>query len=273
MDFKQQVYDIISQFSGQNNVITINTVYVDFTGSVESALLLSQIIYWTDRTTREDGFFYKTDDEWHKEIKISKYSIRKARKKLESMGFLETKIKKANGSPTVHYRLDKESFINSFISFLRNRKIEIANSQNPNCENERTLTEITTKTTTNIDDDKSEPINEISREEKVECNPIAEFEKAFGYLPPHILQQEFEQIIESGQFQEPEAIIVEAIRLARKQMPRNPARYISSILRNFEFMGLFTLDDVKEYNEMFEQKRKQAPRRRQSPTEINWDEL
>ena len=91
MDFKQQVYDIISQFSGQNNVITVNIAYVDFTGDIETALFLSQVIYWTDRTTRKDGFFYKTDEEWREEIRLSRYAIRKARKNLKKWGYWKQK--------------------------------------------------------------------------------------------------------------------------------------------------------------------------------------
>ncbi|WP_096224869.1 DnaD domain protein [Geobacillus sp. FJAT-46040] len=252
MDFKQQVYDVIASFSGQNNVIVINTAYVDMLGDLESALFLSQVIYWTDKSTRKDGFFYKTDDEWSQELRISKYAIRKARKKLEDLGILETKVKKANGNPTVHYRLNKERFIEMAISFLRNRK-------NDHIEIEKTLTEITTEITTKIDDDKP--------------NPFKEYEQAFGHLPPSILQHEFSQIISSGQFQEPEAILCEVIKRARERMPRNPAKYISSILKNLEYMGLFTLEAVREYNELHDRKTKRVGRVKKSADEVNWEEL
>jgi uncharacterized phage protein (TIGR02220 family) len=151
MDYKQQVFSLISQFTGQNNILTVNVALVDFVGDLETSLFLSQLIYWSDRGTRKDGFFYKTDEEWHQEIRLSKYSVRKSRKKLESLGLLETVVKKANGNPTVHYKFNQERFSEMFISFLRNQKNEVANTEERSFETEISLTEITTEITTNKD--------------------------------------------------------------------------------------------------------------------------
>ena len=148
MDYKHFIYDTITEFTGQNNTLSISVTLIDFVDDLETGLFLSQVIYWADRTKRSDGYFYKTDDEWNQEIKLSKYSVRKARKKLEEMSLLETVVKKANGNPTVHYKFDKDKFTQLFISFLRNRKNESSESQNGTFENKQSLTEITTETTT-----------------------------------------------------------------------------------------------------------------------------
>ena len=150
MDYKHFIYDTITEFTGQNNTLSISVTFIDFVDDLETGLFLSQVIYWADRVKRSDGYFYKTDDEWNQEIKLSKYSVRKARKKLEEMGLLETVVKKANGNPTVHYKFDKDKFTQLFISFLRNRKNESSESQNGTFENEQSLTEITTENTTEI---------------------------------------------------------------------------------------------------------------------------
>ncbi|WP_318549346.1 DnaD domain protein [Geobacillus thermoleovorans] len=104
-------------------------------------------------------------------------------------------------------------------------------------------------------------------------NPFKEYEQAFGHLPPSILQHEFSQIISGGQFQEPEAILCEVIKRARERMPRNPAKYISSILKNLEYMGLFTMEAVREYNELHDRKTKRVGRVKKSADEVNWEEL
>ncbi|WP_052659418.1 replication protein [Bacillus alveayuensis] len=88
-------------------------------------------------------------------------------------------------------------------------------------------------------------------------NPFVEFENTFGYLPPQMLIEEFNYWIDESQFVEPEAIICEVIKRARLQIPRNPARYVSKILKDLHNLGLFTLDAVKEYNQKFDQKTKQ----------------
>lgn len=239
MDFKQQVYDIISQFSGQNNVIIVNIAFVDFTGDIETALLLSQIIYWTDRATRKDGFFYKTDEEWQNELRLSKYAIRKARKKLEEMGILETKVKKANGNPTVHYRLDKQRFVESFISFLRNRKNEIANSKEPNDEKEISLTETTTEITT----------ESLLYDEEYEKLAF-EYQKKIGQISGDAALQLLKWKNELGQ-----ELVLEAINIAYEQGKRRWS-YINGILKNWKEDGITSLNDLEKQRE-----KKPAPRR------------
>jgi DNA-binding MarR family transcriptional regulator len=85
--------------------------------------------------------------------------------------------------------------------------------------------------------------------------PEHEFELAF-YFPPATLQDDFKYWIESekSQFVEPEEIIIEVIHRAQKQMPRNPATYVSKILNNLHSMELYTLDAVKAYNKKFDEK-------------------
>ena len=97
---------------------------------------------------------------------------------------------------------------------------------------------------------------EINDDDIGKPNPFVEFEQAFGYLTPTLLD-EFNHWIDNSQFIEPEAIICEVIKRARMQMPRNPSSYVSKILRELHRLELFTLDAVKEYNEKFDRKTKQ----------------
>lgn len=76
------------------------------TGSIESSLFLSQIMYWSDRTENKEGWIYKTYQEWHEEIGLKICRIKTAKENLESMGIIATKVKKTyRGVPTIHYRL------------------------------------------------------------------------------------------------------------------------------------------------------------------------
>lgn len=97
---------------------------------------------------------------------------------------------------------------------------------------------------------------EINDDDIGKPNPFVEFEQAFGYLTPTLLD-EFNHWIDNSQFIEPEAIICEVIKRARMQMPRNPSSYVSKILKELHRLELFTLDAVKEYNEKFDRKTKQ----------------
>jgi len=95
------------------------------------------------------------------------------------------------------------------------------------------------------------------RDDVMKSNPFVEFENAFGYLPPPLLINEFNDWIDNSQFREPEEIICEVIKRARMQMPRNPSSYVSKILKELHRLELFSLDAVREYNENFDQKIKQ----------------
>ena len=148
MDFQNQVFELIEEFTGQKNILTIPVAFIKYTGSRDAALFLSQLIYWTGKSKNKDGWIYKTYSEWEEELYMSEYEIRKARKTLEKLGILETKIKKANGNPTVHYRLKKDIFSETFLKKLQKRTCK--NSRNEPLKTTETLTEITTETTTEI---------------------------------------------------------------------------------------------------------------------------
>jgi len=59
---------------------------------VTAALFLSQMTYWTNRSS-DDGWVYKTQDEWEEETGLSRYEQEGARKKLRSLGVLLEKKK------------------------------------------------------------------------------------------------------------------------------------------------------------------------------------
>ena len=204
MYFAQQMFNVIQDFSGTENSISINKVYLRYTGDLQTGAFLSQVVYWCDKSSRKDGFFYKSYEEWKSELYMSEYSIRKAVKELKSLGILETKLIKANGSPTLHYKLNKTKFTQEIISFLnkensekavevaenkgenndetvvavgfceneesilRNQRIHSANSKNPFCENEETLTSLTTSPTTSLTNSKKKCANRTSYDSQFE---------------------------------------------------------------------------------------------------------
>ncbi|MDU0452311.1 conserved phage C-terminal domain-containing protein [Staphylococcus chromogenes] len=148
MNNRDYISAVITQFSGRNNVIPIPTVYIQITEDYPSAALLNQMIYWSDRTNRKDGYFYKSYNEWFEELHLTEYQVRRATKKLKSFGFVETALKKANGAPTLHYKVDTKEVSEWILKKLKN-----GNLRNLGMNSEGTqesLTEITTETTTEI---------------------------------------------------------------------------------------------------------------------------
>jgi hypothetical protein len=55
--------------------IAFQRPFVELTGSVTAALFLSQAYYWSSRTTLQDGWFYKTREEWEEETGLTRYEL------------------------------------------------------------------------------------------------------------------------------------------------------------------------------------------------------
>ena len=141
---------LIATYSGNERHITIPKIYLELTNDYPTAALLNQMIFWSDKTKRRDGFFYKTYKEWEEETFLSEYQVRRASNSLKELGFLETKLKKANGSPTLHYKLDMDALSESIVKKLKNR----------NQTNLRNDTEVSQESLT-VDD----TVNDNSRKE------------------------------------------------------------------------------------------------------------
>lgn len=82
--------------------IAFHRVFVDLTGSVTAALLLSQAVYWQRRTG--DGWWYKTREDWCDETGMSPKELDNARRTLRRHGWWH---EARRGVPArVWYRVD-----------------------------------------------------------------------------------------------------------------------------------------------------------------------
>ena len=115
------IKNVISTFSGTERHITVPRVYLEMLGDFNTAAFLNQLIFWSDKTRRTDGYFYKTYTEWNEELLLSEYQVRRSAKLLKEKGFIDTKLKKANGSPTLHYKVNLDKLSESILNKLKNR--------------------------------------------------------------------------------------------------------------------------------------------------------
>lgn len=84
--------------------IAYNPAFKRLTGSTVASIMLSQAWYWTKRTSDENGWFYKTIEDWEEETGLTRSEQETARKHLKR--FMEVELK---GVPaTLYYRIDKE---------------------------------------------------------------------------------------------------------------------------------------------------------------------
>ncbi len=110
-----------------------------------AAIYYQQLYYWQDKGARNDGFIYKSKAEITEETTLSREQQDRIRKKLESLGWLETKVVKANGSPTLHYKCLKQLEIT--ISG-KDTGGNVGKTPLEECKTHDSLTEITAEITT-----------------------------------------------------------------------------------------------------------------------------
>lgn len=125
MTNQRHITDLIKSLAGQANIIAVPRTFIRLMeGDLSAAVLLSQILYWSDRSKRSDGWFYKTYKEWEEETGLSQYQVQRISDKLKSDGILATTLKRANGAPTLHYRLDFDTLTTTIIDFLDNQNFD-----------------------------------------------------------------------------------------------------------------------------------------------------
>lgn len=161
----EPIIDTLIALTGpdKDKVIVIHPAFVYFTGSLETGMMLGQLLYWTPRARLPGGWIAKSDTEWSEELFITAYAARKARKCLVDMGIVESKKAQFSGAPTMHYRINRDSLTTAWVAWIqqndfanpkerpfKSAKTDSANTQERLGENDTTITEITTETTPEI---------------------------------------------------------------------------------------------------------------------------
>jgi hypothetical protein len=82
----------------------------------KAALLLNQIVYWSDRKKEQGGWFYKSADEWYEEIRLTRYELDRIVPMLKTLGVIETKVRKVGDTPKSHYRVIEEKLEQLIVS-------------------------------------------------------------------------------------------------------------------------------------------------------------
>ena len=87
-----------SPLLGLGRVIAFHRGFVDLTGTVHGALLLSQALYWQGHAKADDGWWHKTKEEWEHELGLSRRYLDSAAK--DCQRWLKTELK---GMPAITF--------------------------------------------------------------------------------------------------------------------------------------------------------------------------
>jgi 5-methylcytosine-specific restriction endonuclease McrA len=95
--------------------IAFHRIFVELTGSVLAAVMLSQAFYWSRRTKHPGGWFYKTQEEWEEETGLKRGEQEAARKRLRDTGFW---AEERRGIPArMYFKLDLEVLAEQLLGY------------------------------------------------------------------------------------------------------------------------------------------------------------
>lgn len=109
------------------------------------AIIINQLLFWHGMGSRHDGFIYKTDDDFKKEIGLSPAQQRLAIEKGRDFGFLEVVRKGAFGKR--HYKLHFQLLVECTVRVAKSKGIVLSKHYFEIGEKNRTITERTQETT------------------------------------------------------------------------------------------------------------------------------
>jgi recombinase len=86
--------------------IAFHRIFADLTGSVQAGLMLSQAFYWSKRIDKDrNGWFYKAQQEWQEETRLTRYEQEAARERLRQTSFWH---EERRGVPArLYFRIDR----------------------------------------------------------------------------------------------------------------------------------------------------------------------
>jgi len=126
-------------------------------GGIKEAVFMCQLLYWTGKGKRLDGFIWKTQAEMEQETALTRYEQEGARKRLIKLGVLE---EKKTGIPAkLHYRVKTDVLLAKIDEFY---KQDCGKPANCDAENPQSITETTLEITTSppAEDSQADSSNE-----------------------------------------------------------------------------------------------------------------
>jgi hypothetical protein len=115
---------------------SVEALCIDLCGGVDVAgHMLKRLLYWWQKTSRKDGWVYKSHVDWYNELRISQKQLSKANKALAFAGVETALIKGRLPSAIKHYRLNVDKFVSALAkvtgldeAFIKNFCANFANS-------------------------------------------------------------------------------------------------------------------------------------------------
>ena len=103
----QSFFDTIRLIGG--SPVAFRVRFARISGSALAGLFLSQVVYWSERTSDPQGWFYKEHEDWEVELFISRRELETVRLELLSLDLIEYGV--WGSPPKCHYRLKRQRLL------------------------------------------------------------------------------------------------------------------------------------------------------------------
>src|SRR6185369_10656839 len=117
-DLLARLQNVVRQIN-RPDIRTVSALIAKAIGDQNAGLMAVRLLHWFPRSKKAGGWVYKSWRDWNAECNLSQAQVKRVHGNgfLEAIG-IERTIMKANGTPTVHYRLDENQLIEKLAEFL-----------------------------------------------------------------------------------------------------------------------------------------------------------
>lgn len=117
-DLLARLHNVVRQLN-RSDIRTVSALIAKAMGDQQAAMMAVRLLHWFPKAKKLGGWVYKSWRDWNAECNLSQAQVKRVHGKglLEAIG-IERTIMKANGTPTVHYRLDENRLIQKLAEFL-----------------------------------------------------------------------------------------------------------------------------------------------------------
>ncbi|MBA3868885.1 MAG: hypothetical protein H0X30_07015 [Anaerolineae bacterium] len=117
-DLLARLQNVVRQLN-RSDIRTVSALIAKVIRDQNGGLMAVRLLHWFPRAKKVGGWVYKSWRDWNAECNLSQAQVKRVHAKhlLEAIG-IERTIMKANGTPTVHYRLDENQLVQRLAEFL-----------------------------------------------------------------------------------------------------------------------------------------------------------
>jgi hypothetical protein len=117
-DLLTRLQNVVRQLN-RPDIRTVSALIAKALGDQNAGLMAVRLLHWFPHAKKVGGWVYKSWRDWNAECNLSQAQVKRVHGKgfLEMIG-IERALMKANGTPTVHYRLDENQLIQRLGEFL-----------------------------------------------------------------------------------------------------------------------------------------------------------